>query len=99
MFGCYSFVLLYDNLAVRRNNIKIRQFSPQPFGLQAKKYSFFRESKSVKLKKFSQNLVRRKTHCFQQSCYRHFSAPINPKINVVLGVKLKIQPGTTIRNN
>ncbi|SUX18133.1 Uncharacterised protein [Cardiobacterium valvarum] len=54
---------------------------------------------TLRFKKFTQNISIAISERVQQYCNWQFTATVNTTIEQILSIKLKIQPGTTIRNN
>ena len=94
----HALVFCDDDRAVSRSDIKSRDFAFHALRYERDFISTGCEMKVVKLEVARKNFLVRQTKCLEQNRDRHFAAAVNTEIQVVLWIKLKVQPRAAVRN-
>ena len=100
MFGRNTFVFLNDDLVVLGHDVELGDFTFQAICHELEfDLAFFGDVKFIEHEKFTQDLVRRIAQRLQQNRHRHFAAAVNAEVQIVLGIKLEVEPRATVRNH
>ena len=99
VLGCNALVFGNNNLAFFVGNVKTRNFSAQAVGNKSHLCACIHQAELVIDKEMLQNLLGIHANGFEQNRHGHLAAAVYAEIENVLWVKLKIQPGATVRNN
>ena len=95
----YTTPLFYDNIAIGIANVETGRFTTQTTGYQIEAYAVAADEVFVVVKEQIQNFFAAIIECTQQDGCWQFPTTVDTDEELILGIKFKVQPRTTVRDN